>query len=500
MDVVIYARYSSSNQKETSIEAQMKECYEYAKQNKYNVVGEYIDKAMSGTSDNRVDFQRMINDSNKKQFEAILVYQLDRFSRNRYDSATYKSKLKKNGVKVLSVREHISDDASGILIESVLEGMAEYYSAELAQKVTRNMRLNAEKCLSNGGAVPLGIKIENKKYVIDHNTAHIVKEVFKMYANGQTIAEIVNYLNSKNYKTASGREFNKNSLNRLLQNKKYIGIYKYGDIEIKDGIPRIIEDSLFYKVQEILGKNKLARARTKAKEEYILTTKLFCGKCKSAMIGICGTSGTNNVVYHYYICKESRKKKCNKKMISKTYIEDIVINECKKLLTNENIDLIANRVVQLCEQQNDNNSNLKWLNKQLKDNERAINNLIDAIEKGENVDIISERISIKREEKMNLEKQIVIENMKYSEINVRQIKFFLNRLKNGDINNINYRKMLVNVFVNVIYLYEREVIITFNIGNTTTNIDIDLLKEIKKETTLVPSLYSNKLDAPKILI
>ncbi len=121
-NVVIYARFSSHGQTEQSIEGQLKECYSFAKRNNYNVVGEYIDRALTGTNDRRPDFQRMIEDSKKKTFKYVLVYQLDRFARDRYDSATYKHKLKKNGVRVISIRENISADASGILMESVLEG------------------------------------------------------------------------------------------------------------------------------------------------------------------------------------------------------------------------------------------------------------------------------------------------------------------------------------------------------------------------------------------
>ena len=141
MNVVIYARYSSSNQKDTSIEAQLKECYEYAKYNNYTIIGEYKDKATTGTNDNRPEFQKMIRDSNAKQFEGVLVYQLDRFARNRLDSATYKAILKKNGVRVISAKENISNDASGILMESVLEGMAEYYSVELRTKSKKKYEL-----------------------------------------------------------------------------------------------------------------------------------------------------------------------------------------------------------------------------------------------------------------------------------------------------------------------------------------------------------------------
>lgn len=142
MNVVIYARYSSHNQTEQSIEGQIAVCTEYAKRNNYTIIGEYIDRALTGTNDNRPEFQKMIIDSNKKMFEGVLVYQFDRFARNRYDSAIYKNKLKKNGVRVFSAKENISEDASGILMESMLEGMAEYYSAELSQKVKRGMKIN----------------------------------------------------------------------------------------------------------------------------------------------------------------------------------------------------------------------------------------------------------------------------------------------------------------------------------------------------------------------
>ena len=179
MNIVIYARFSSHSQNEQSIEGQLKVCYDYAERNGYKVIGKYIDREISGTSDARPEFQRMIADSAKRQFGAVLVYQLDRFARNRYDSATYKAKLKKNGVKVLSARENITDDASGVLMEAVLEGMAEYYSVELAQKIRRGMDLNAEKCLATGGNVALGYKVdENKRFVIDEGEAYIVKKRF----------------------------------------------------------------------------------------------------------------------------------------------------------------------------------------------------------------------------------------------------------------------------------------------------------------------------------
>ena len=291
MNVVIYARYSSERQTEQSIEGQLKVCYDYCQYNGYTVINKYIDRAMSGTTDSRPAFQKMIRDSAKQIFQYVVVYQLDRFSRNRYDSATYKAKLKKNGVKVLSAREPISDDASGILMESVLEGMAEYYSVELAQKIRRGMDINAEKCLCTGGNIALGYKVdkESKRFEVDPITAPIVKMAFEMYADGKTVTEITQHLNSLGYKTARGVPFNKNSLHTMLKNKRYIGVYTYKGKETPGGMPRIISDDLFNKVAEIMSRNKTAPARAKAKVEYLLTTKLFCGHCKEMMTGFSAT-------------------------------------------------------------------------------------------------------------------------------------------------------------------------------------------------------------------
>jgi DNA invertase Pin-like site-specific DNA recombinase len=292
MNVVFYGRYSALGQSEQSIEGQRKVCYEFAERNGYKVIAEYIDRAISGTeAENRPEFQRMIADSAKRQFQGVLVYQLDRFARNRYDSATYKAKLKKNGVKVLSARENISDDASGVLMESVLEGMAEYFSAELSQKVKRGMNLTAEKCEYTGSFVPLGYKIVDKKYVIDEETAPIVKSVFEMYLAENTMVEIINYLNGNGIKTQQGNPYHKNTIRRILSNRKYLGIYIYGDIEVAGGMPQIIDDKIFKDAQDMLEKNKKAPARLKAVEEnYLLTTKLFCGHCFCAMTGESGHS------------------------------------------------------------------------------------------------------------------------------------------------------------------------------------------------------------------
>lgn len=503
MNVVIYARFSSSKQKETSIEAQLEECYSFCKKNNHIVVGEYIDRAVSARTDARPDFQKMIIDSNKKLFEGIVVYQLDRFARNRYDSATYKAKLKKNGVRVLSAKENISNDASGIIVESVLEGMAEYYSVELGQKVKRNMKLNAEQGLFNGGYAPLGYKVVSVKFdtytkrklEIDTESAPIVREIFEMRANDTKIMDIVNYLNQKGYKTIQGDEFKKTSLQQILKNKRYIGTNIYGNQEFPNTIPAIIDIELFNKVQEIIDKHKYAPATTKAKEEYILTTKLFCGNCKELMTGTCGTSQTG-MIYNYYICNGIKKKICHRKNVPKHYIEDIVIQECKKLLTDNNIDMIAKQVYAICKEENSQSCLVNALQKQLKELEKNIENLMVAIESGQNIDLINQRLTQKRNEVKEVTKQIDKEKSKLVNLSEEQIRFFLSQLKTGDINDIKYRKTLINIFVNSIYLYDKKLTIIFNVGNEKVTINTPLLEEINQKMNVDSSLFLNKLGQP----
>lgn len=478
MNVVLYARYSSHNQNEQSIEGQLKTCREYARQHNYNIINEYIDRATTGTNDHRPQFKKMIQDSFEKKFEGVIVYQLDRFARNRYDSAVYKHQLKKNGVRVFSARENISDDASGILMESVLEGMAEYFSVELSQKIIRGININKENCYFNGGQIPLGLKtvefdskivdsmgrpVKKKKLVIDEVTAPTVKKIFEMYANGETVASIINYLNENGKKTKTGKKFNKNSLHRILTNKKYIGTYEYNGYEVPNAIPQLIDNKTFNIVQEKLVLNKKAPSRRKSKTTYLLTTKLFCGHCKEMMTGYSGTSKTG-ILYHYYVCKNSKLKLCNKKNVPKDYIEDLVVRKARKLLTDDNIEKIAKTVVELCKKEKEN-STIHILQSRVKEIEKQKNRLFDTLKlcDYDNVrkNILEEMNNLENEKIENLN-EIARMEQGFVELTVPQIKFFLENIRNGNINDIKYRKMLINTLINKIYLYDDSMTIIFN--------------------------------------
>ena len=483
MNVVIYARFSSHSQTEQSIEGQLRVCHAYAAQHNYTVIAEYIDRAISGKTDDRPQFQQMIADSSKHLFEGVLVYQLDRFARNRYDSATYKQKLKKNGVRVFSAKENIADDPSGILMESVLEGMAEYYSAELALKIKRGMDINGEKCLVTGGGTALGYKVDKdtKKYVLDDATAPIVKRIFEMYADGSTVADICRYMNSHGVKTSRGTEFNKNSLRKMLMNKRYIGIYTYKGRETPGGMPRIIDDDLFYRVQEKMQKNKTAPARARAKEEYLLTTKLFCGHCKEMMTGYSGT-GKSGKVHHYYICNGvKRKTGCHKKTVQKQYIEDLTISVCRQMLTEENIASIIEGLTKAIEAQ-PKNTELETFRKELRAVEKKRVNLLNAVSECE-IDVVRkslyEQLATVEARRAELEFNISVEEAKDVPFTPEMIEFFLLSLRDGDADDPIYRKALISVFINKIYLYDDKITVHITTGGEPVEITGQIISDIE---------------------
>ena len=318
---VIYARYSCDKQSEQSIEGQIHVIKEFAAKNGYTIVNSYINRAKSAKTANRPQFLQMISDSAKGIFDFVLVYKLDRFSRNRYDSAFYKHKLKQNGVQVISATECLSDNPESIITEAMLEAMAEFYSAELGQKTKRGMRESALKCMSTGSKPPLGYKWGTDKHLeIDETTADIPRIAFSMYADGKGKQNIADELNRRGFRTRTGREFKVNSLDNMLTNPKYIGTFTYGtDISIENGCPALISLDIYDKVQELLKHTKKASARARAKVEYYLAGRLKCGICGESMIAVGGTS-QNGTQHHYYRCK-CRGKWCNKKPERKDFLE-----------------------------------------------------------------------------------------------------------------------------------------------------------------------------------
>lgn len=476
MKAVIYARYSSDNQREESIEGQLRECNAFAEKNGITVLRNYIDRAFSAKTDNRPAFQEMIKDSSKHLFDVVIVWKLDRFARNRYDSARYKAALKKNGVKVVSATEVISEGAEGIILESVLEGYAEYYSADLSEKVIRGMTENALKCKFNGGTIPTGYVIDaEQRFQINPITAPFVLEAFKLYDTGSTMKEIRDYLNGKGAKNTRGLEFNFNSIQHMLKNRRYIGEFRYRDTIIPNGIPAIVPIDLFNRVQEKMEKNKKAPARHKAEDEYLLTTKLFCGYCGAYLCGESGTSRTGTV-HHYYKCVNAKKSKtCKKKPVKKLWIEDLVVYETMKMVMDDAaIEAIVSMVMRLQEEEN---TDLPLYEQQLSETKNGIQNLLNAIQQGILTRSTKERLEALEQAQEELESKIANEKIAKPKLDAEFVTFWLHRFRKLDVSKKEHRKVLIDTFVNAIYLYDDRLVLTFNYKDGTKTITFSDLNE-----------------------
>lgn len=429
LKIVAYARFSSDNQRTESIDAQLRAIREYCKKENYQIINIYTDEIRSGLSDERPGFLEMIDDAEMNQFDAIVVHKLDRFSRDRYDSALYKRRLKKAGVKLFSVLERLDDSPESIILESVLEGMAEYYSKNLARETFKGLKENALKCQHNGGIPPLGYDVDpqTKKYIINDYEADTVRMIFDLYLRNSGYSEISEKLNTAGRLTKRNKPFGKNSLYEVLNNDKYIGFYTYNKvanrrlyganrrsvkdeseiIRIKGGIPAIIEDSQWQEVRERMSSNKRKTASYKAKYVYPLSGLITCGKCGSAYCGHHRSSRS----YHnfYYVCSNKHNKgECDAKSVSKELLETAVVNELEKRLFSENgLEATAKYIQNYAITQNDHQlKRLSGLKSELEKTNIQIGRIVDAVVDGMYHETMKERLTQFEAKRNNLEREI----------------------------------------------------------------------------------------------
>ena len=473
---VIYARYSSSGQREESIEGQIRDCHEYARRNGLNIIGEYIDKALTGRTDKRPDFQRMLRDAERGVFKAVICWKMDRFARNRYDSAMYKYKLKKAGVRIYYAKESIPEGPEGIILESVMEGYAEYYSENLSQNVRRGYYDSALELKTLGQTV-LGLrKGPDGRFEIDPATAPIVLRIFEEYAAGIPAKNIYQQLNEEGYRTSRGGLFNKNSIRRIIQNKKYIGVYEYEDIYVENGIPAIVSRELFDKCQTMAEQHHRAPA-AKRDTNFLLTAKLFCGHCGEAMTGDGGT-GRSGRVYSYYICNGRRAHKCKKERAAKDWIEQLVVDELVKLIhTDGFIEEVADRCMEYQNREKDRSA-LNALEARQKDNEKAIQNMMAAIEAGIITPSTKTRLMELEAERAQIEKGIAKELIAEPALERDHVIYFLERFRDGDVNDEMYRAFLVDTFLNAAYLYDDDrLVLVLNYSGENSKVTLNLVEK-----------------------
>lgn len=473
---VIYARYSSSGQRDESIEGQLRDCHAFAEKYGIVIVAEYCDRALTGTTDKRPEFQRMIRDSAKGQFSVIIVWKNDRFARSRYDSAVYKYKLKQYGVRILYAKESIPDGPEGIILESVMEGFAEYYSANLSQNVKRGNYDSALKRQTIGQTVYGLRKGADKRFELDPATAPVVRRIFEEYAAGRSAVDIYTDLNAEGFRTSRGNLFNKNSLRRILRNEKYAGVYKFADIRDENGIPPIVDRTLFNKVQKVVERHHRAPAAKKADGGFLLTAKLFCGECGAPMTGDGGT-GKSGAVYSYYICNGRRAKKCRKERAPKQWIEDVVVSELAGIVNNDAmIEEFADRFMEWQEKQG--NGALSGLEQRLKQNEAAIKNTMSVIDSGLITDSLKSHLMELEAERATLEAGIAKERMESPKLERDAVVWFLERFRDVDQSDVGWRIYIVETFLQAAYLYDDgRLLLHLNFGGKNNTVSLKLAEK-----------------------
>ena len=478
---VIYARYSSSGQRDESIEGQLRECYDFAERYGFSVIGEYCDRAITGTSDKRPEFQRMIKDSAKGQFTVVITWKNDRFARSRYDSAVYKYKLKQNGVRIMYAKESIPNGPEGIILESVMEGFAEYYSANLSQNIKRGNYDSALKRQTLGQLVLGYRKGPDKRFEIDPSTAPIVQRIYTDFAAGKPAKQIIDELNEEGYKTIRGGKFNKNSIRRILENEKYIGVYSFMDIRDEQGIPPIVDKTLFDKVQKLLEHHNRAPAATKVNGGFLLTTKLFCGECGEPMTGDGGTSRTGKV-YSYYICNGRRKHKCNKERAQKDWVENAVVDAlCDIVSSDEVINTFADKFMEWQAMQGES-SMVSSLTEELKKIESAIQNTMSVIDSGLITDSLKSHLVELEAQRVATEKGLAKAKLEEPKLEREAVIWFLQRFRNGNRNDPMWRVYLVDTFLQAAYLYDdNRLLLHLNYSGKGNKITVQLAEKATSE-------------------
>lgn len=400
---VIYARYSAgSGQTDQSIEGQVRECKKYIKQNKLKLVDTYADRHITGRTDRRPEFQRMIDDAKSGAFEVVVVYTTDRFSRSKYDSVVYKKQLKDLGIEIRYAAENIPEGPEGILLEALMEGWAQYYSEELSRKVQRGMHDSAMKCRATGSTPPIGYRVgADRTYEIDPDVAPHVLRAFELFMEGTSFTAIGRYLAAHDVKTGKGNPFNCTAIRRMLTSRHYIGEYHWSDVTIPDGMPVIVPEDLFYMVQNKIKKEHPAHAKS---AEYYLSGKFFCGLCGKNYKGISGTSKTG-AKHYYYKCTG---KNCDAKNVPARKFEAFIADEVAAAVRDpEMMDMIADKLfLTYQEREQDGHPDQVDPEKKLAKIEKSIDALVLSLEKRPGSDSLLSKLDALEEERDMLRMEI----------------------------------------------------------------------------------------------
>ena len=477
---VLYGRYSSHNQKDISVEQQFEKGYELAAEYGIRIIDTYADRAVSGRTDKRRDFQRMMTDAAKGKFRYVIAWKSNRMGRNMLEALINEARLQDLGVRVLYVEEDFDDTAAGRFAARSMMNVNQFYSENMAEDIKRGLYDNAANCMVANGHLPYGYKAdETLHYAIDEPKAAVIREIFTRVSCGEAFVDIMASLNARGIKTSYGRPWGRSSFQKILSNERYRGIYIYGDVRKEGGIPRIVSDELYFKVQEVITTKKNPQGRHRVNGDYLLTGKLFCGHCKSPMTGISGTSRSGNLHY-YYVCQKRRTEKtCEKKNLRRDDIELQVAKAIKRrTLDDDTINWIADSVVEYSQHQ-ESASGIGLLEDQLKDTQRSIKNLMAAIEQGIITPTTKARLMELEKEQSDIDRKITMAKADVIPVNRDQLVGWLKKLQAGDVHDKKYQAELFDTFLIAVYVYDNPdgqdyMKVVFNYAGSKNTVEIPL--------------------------
>lgn len=415
----IYARYSSAGQREESIEDQVRVC-RAAIEAAGDAVGHvYEDRATTGTTtDRRAGFMRMVADAQRGLFSAVYVYKLDRFARNRYDAAVYRRRLKQAGVRLVSATERTGDGPDGILLESMLEGLAEYYSANLSENVRRGLAGNAMKCRHNGIRVFGYDHGPDGRYVVNEGEAAAVRRVFAMYQQGASFAEIIEALPA--VRSKGGGPLTVQAVGKMLRNDKYAGVYRYGDTVVEGGMPAIIPREEFDAVQRRLA---LRTRRRRSTVDYLLSGKLFDSEGHRYQSS--SGHGKSGRKYTYYRCPATGHQ------VRRDALEAEVARMVADALAADDgavegivADVMAEQEAALA----DDLAAVRAMEKRLGQNAREQSRMVDLAAKTGAVDAVAEKLNALADERAALEAEIADARAGMGALDADQVEFWVRRV------------------------------------------------------------------------
>lgn len=453
VDGVIYARFSSHSQKEESIEQQVEECTAFALANNINIIEVYADKAISGRTDQRSSFQRMMRDAEKKKFQVVIAYKSNRIARNMLNALSYENKLEAYGIRTMYAKEEFGNTAAGRFALRTMMNVNQFYSENMAEDIRRGMADNAANCKVNG-RLPLGYKNVDGFYAVDEPAAAIVREIYERFLKDETFASIGLDLNARGIRTSYGNPWNKGSFHRLLTNENYIGTYRHSGFVKEDGIPAIISKEVFWTVQKKLKTKKNPRGRKRNTADYLLTGKLRCGYCKSYMVGVSGTGGSGELFY-YYSCNERRiTGNCKKHNVKKDWIEQQIAELTKEyILRDDVIEWIAENAVEF-QRKAGRASEITSMEGQLSEAKKAAKNIVSAIEQGIITATTRSRLLELEDEIATLERSLSVARAAHQPLEKDRILYFLESFRGGDVTSKEYQAKIISTFVREVYLWD----------------------------------------------